>query len=225
MTLSEEDILARLTTVEDATTERKPYADGRGWVKTVVAFSNSLAVDQPGVLFIGVDDKGVVQEQQPNFEDLQKKVSGEVSNIYPPVYPTILVREKDGRKFIAVIVYGSADLPHFAGQPYVRDGTASPKASHEHVQELFARRFSKVSEILKWKDKPIQIDWLHPEELHFKTGRISTTKNLTVKSCGQHWVTLEEPGNTASVRSISLRQVELNYNDAKQMLILEIYPM
>lgn len=109
--LTDEDILSRLTAVEDGTTERKPYADSRGWVKTVVAFSNSLAVDQPGVLFVGVNDNGTIQDQPTNFEDKQKAVTGEISNIYPPVNPTILVREKDGRKFIAVIVYGSRDRP------------------------------------------------------------------------------------------------------------------
>jgi predicted HTH transcriptional regulator len=81
MTRTDEDILARLTAVEDGTTERKPYADFRGWVKTVVAFSNSLAPDQPGVLFIGVNDNGTIQEQQPNFVEFQKKVSGEFTNI------------------------------------------------------------------------------------------------------------------------------------------------
>jgi predicted HTH transcriptional regulator len=99
MTLSDADILARLTAIEDGTTERKPYADSRGWVKTVVAFSNSLAIDQPGILFVGVNNNGTIQDQPTNFEDKQKIVTGELSNIYPPVNPTILVREKDGKKF------------------------------------------------------------------------------------------------------------------------------
>jgi predicted HTH transcriptional regulator len=122
MILSDADILARLTAVEDGTVERKTYSDNRDWIKAVVAFSNTLEVDQPGVLFVGVFNDGKIQDPVGDFETQQKKISGELSNIYPPVYPTIVVREKDGRKFVAVIVYGSPDRPHFAGKSYVRDG-------------------------------------------------------------------------------------------------------
>jgi hypothetical protein len=88
----------RLTAIEDSTVERKTVSDNRDWIKAAVAFSNSLEIDQPGVLFIGVHDSGNIQERDTNFEDLQKKVSGELSNVYPPIYPTILVREKNGKK-------------------------------------------------------------------------------------------------------------------------------
>jgi predicted HTH transcriptional regulator len=158
MPLTDEDILARLVAVEDGTVERKPYADSR--VKTVVAFSNSLASDQPGVLFVGVNDNGTIQDQQKNLEELQKIISGELSNIYPPVYPTILVREKGGKKFVAFIVYGSAEQPHFAGKSYIRDGTQTRDASEGNIQEFIAKRSSKVAEIPKWVGKEITVAWL-----------------------------------------------------------------
>jgi predicted HTH transcriptional regulator len=53
VTFTDEDIFAKLTNTEDATVERKLQNDKRDWVKTVVAFSNSLAVGQPGILLIG----------------------------------------------------------------------------------------------------------------------------------------------------------------------------
>jgi predicted HTH transcriptional regulator len=106
MTLTDEGILARLTAVEDGTVERKTSSDSRDWIKAAVAFSNSLENDQPGVLFIGVYDDGRIEDgKTQNFEKLQKLVSGELSNIYPPIYPTILVREKEGKKFMVAIIY------------------------------------------------------------------------------------------------------------------------
>src|SRR5215468_2096964 len=136
MTLTDADILARLMAVEDSTVERKTISDKRDWVKAAVAFSNSLEEDQPGVLFIGVYNNGEIQENQTNFESLQKTVSDELSSIYPPISPTILVREKGGKKFIAVIIYGSLETPHFAGKSYIRKGTETIEASEEQFEEL-----------------------------------------------------------------------------------------
>jgi predicted HTH transcriptional regulator len=221
MTLNDEDILSRLAAVEDGTTERKPYADSRGWVKTVVAFSNSLAIDQPGILFIGVNNNGTVQEQPTNFEDKQKAVTGEISNIYPPVNPTILVREKDGRKFIAVIVYGSRDRPHFAGKSYIRSGTQTIEASEDNLRQLIAQRSGKVAEILKWKNKSVVVNFLHPEEAHYRVGRVATSAVAIVQDCNEHWVTLKE--ERASVaRSISLNRVTLAFDDQNNRLVIEV---
>ena len=63
MMLSDSDILARLAAIEDSTVERKTFSDNRDWIKTAVAFSNSLAVGQPGVLFVGVYNDGNIQER------------------------------------------------------------------------------------------------------------------------------------------------------------------
>src|SRR5258707_10556622 len=156
MALTDVDILARLVATEDGTVERKTFSDNRDWIKAAVAFSNSLENDQPGVLFVGVFNDGRIQDQgTKNFEELQKRISGELSNIYPPIYPTILVREKDGKKFIAVIVYGSPERPHFAGKSYVRDGTQTKKASETNIQVFIARRNIKREEILTWINKTV----------------------------------------------------------------------
>jgi len=222
MTLSDADILARLTAIEDGTTERKPYADSRGWVKTVVAFSNSLAIDQPGILFVGVNDNGVIQDQPTNFEDKQKAVTGEIGNVFPPVNPTILVREKDGKKFIAVIVYGSRERPHFAGKSYIRSGTQTLEASEENLRQLIAQRSSKVAEILKWKDKIAVVNYLHPEEVHHRVGRVATSTLSIVDDCNEHWVTLRGSGNPPERSSISVKRVELSFDYGNNRLILEV---
>jgi predicted HTH transcriptional regulator len=149
VTFTDEDIFAKLTNTEDATVERKLQNDKRDWVKTVVAFSNSLADGQPGTLLIGVRDDGRIEEgqaQKTNFAEFQKTVSRVIADIYPPVSPTILSRKKDGLEFLVVIVYGSPNRPHFAGKSYRRDGTQSVDASEEHIEEFIARRSSKFVE-------------------------------------------------------------------------------
>ena len=223
LTLTDADILARLTAVEDGTTERKPYADFRGWTKTVVAFSNSLNEDQPGVLFVGVNDNGTIQDEGKNFADLQKKVSGELSNIYPPVNSTILVREKDGKEFLAVIVYGSSNKPHFAGKSYVRDGTQTLEASEAQFDGLIAKRSSKVAKILEWIGK--EITYHTPQIVQFDAALNTNTRKTTqiLHDCNQYWVSLKGLGNSPKLTSFQLRQVELNYDHANSRLMLDVY--
>jgi hypothetical protein len=59
MTLTDADILTRLTNIEDATAERKTMSAFRDSVKAAVAFSNSLPVGEPGIIYIGVYDGSV----------------------------------------------------------------------------------------------------------------------------------------------------------------------
>jgi predicted HTH transcriptional regulator len=224
MALTDADIVARLVATEDGTVERKTISDNRDWIKAAVAFSNSLQNDQPGVLFVGVFDDGRIQDKPTNFEELQKRISGELSNIYPPIYPTILVREKDGKKFIAVIVYGSPERPHFAGKSYVRNGTKTDDASEANIQEFIAKRNSKVAEILKWKDKTVTLHTLHLPEAALRVGRVATTRRLVVNDCNSHWVTLKDAGNSPPQVSYTLKRIELNFDHEKQSLLLEIYP-
>jgi Putative DNA-binding domain len=225
MTLTDADILARLTAVEDGTVERKTFSDNRDWIKAAVAFSNSLENDQPGVLFVGVYNDGRVQDQgTTNFEDLQKKISGELGNIFPPIYPTILVRDKDGKRFIAVIVYGSEHRPHFAGKSFVRDGTQTKDASETNIKEFIAKRSSKVAEILKWRDKNVIVETIYPADVHFRVGRVASTRTVTVHDCNEHWFTFKDPNLGPALNAISLRRIELSYSYPQKCLVLEMYP-
>lgn len=225
MALTDADILARVVATEDGTVERKTFSDNRDWIKAAVAFSNSLENDQPGVLFVGVFNDGRIQDQgTANFEELQKRISGELSNIYPPIYPTILVREKEGKKFISVIVYGSPERPHFAGKSYIRDGTQTKDASEINIQEFIAKRNSKVSEILRWRDKAVTLHILHPSDVAIRVGRIANARSLVVHDCNSHWVTLKDVGNSPALKSYTLKRVELNFDHSKQCLLLEIFP-
>jgi Predicted transcriptional regulator containing an HTH domain and an uncharacterized domain shared with the mammalian protein Schlafen len=221
MTLTDEDILARLVAIEDSTVERKTVSDNRAWIKAAVAFSNSLEDDQPGVLFVGVFDDGRIQDQgATNFTDLQKRVSGELSNIYPPIYPTLLVREKDGKKFLAVIIYGSPERPHFAGKSYVRDGTQTRDASEANIQELIAKRNSKAAEILKWKGKEITLRTSKVVTFHGESRKSTVSVANMLVDCNQYWITLKGTDEQSRARSIPLKQIELNYDhDAKRLML------
>src|SRR6266704_104219 len=127
--LTDHDILLRLKSTEDSTVERKTANDYRDCLKTTVAFSNSLPVDDPAIIFVGVRDDGTVEDNN-NLESLQKKVSAEIGKVYPPIYPQMkAMKDGGGKEFLAVIVRGSENRPHFAGPSYIRDGTQTREAS------------------------------------------------------------------------------------------------
>ena len=119
--LTDRDFLPRLKNVEDSTVERKSANDYRDCLKTAVAFSNSLPVDDPGIIFVGVRNDGTV-EDNINLESLQKKVSAEIGKVYPPIYAQMkAMKDASGKEFLVVIVRGSAERPHFSGPSYIRD--------------------------------------------------------------------------------------------------------
>jgi predicted HTH transcriptional regulator len=223
MTLTDADILSRLTNIEDATVERKTMSDFRDSVKAAVAFSNSLPVGDPGIIYIGVYNSGRIDDKGIS-ETTVDKVTGELSNIYPPIFPQILVREKDGKKFIAVIVRGSPNKPHFTGQSYIRQGTMSVPASERQFEELVAMRNSKVAQILKWQGKQVSIELLNFEEEARKyKRRAERTETGTVIACNQFYITFSN--ELQNLESAPLRRVELSFDHPNNRLKFEIYPI
>jgi hypothetical protein len=220
--LTDADILQRLTNAEDSTVERKVRSDYRDCRKTVVAFANSLPVGDAGIVFVGVDNDGNVESNEPT-EKLQMKISEELNKIYPPIFPQILTREKEGKKFIVVIVRGSGERPHFAGHSYIRQDSQSVKASEEQFENLIAQRNSKAAEILKWKGKQVTVNMINTEELR-KYGRESISLTRVVHDCNQFFVTLKETIGSPQLTTISLRRVEIAHDYQRPSLMLEIYP-
>lgn len=220
--LTDADILSRLTNVEDATVERKTASDYRDWVRGAVAFSNSLPLNEPGIIYIGVYNDGRI-EGKPITEDFLKKVSRELGNVYPAIYPQIHVKQKDGKDFVVVIVFGSPDKPHFAGKSYIRDGTQSPEASEQQFKELIAKRNSKVTHILEWKEKQITVETLNIEETARRTSnRVARTETKIIRECNQFYATLGD--EHFNVESVPLRRVELSFDHPNKRLKFEIYP-
>jgi predicted HTH transcriptional regulator len=222
--ITDADILARLAVVEDATVERKASSDYRDVAKAATAFSNSMPEGEAAIIFVGVRNSGEIEDNL-NLERLQKNVSGEIGNVYPPIYPQILVREKDGKKFVAVIVEGSQNRPHFAGKSYLRDGTQTVTASFEMFQELIDRRNAKTNEILKWKAKQVRLNVIANEEtVRRGFDRVITSEDKTVLACNPFYVTLQtaEPHKPTKNESITLRRIDLSYDHHRNCLVLEV---
>lgn len=213
--LSDDDLLPRLTNTEDSTVERKVTSDYRDCLKTAIAFSNSLPIGDPGVIFVGVYDDGRVQDNS-NLDGFQKKVSEELNKAYPPLYPQLrTVRSKDGKEFLAVIVRGSPDRPHFAGQAYIRDGSRILPASAHLFAQLIAERNSKVREISMWKGKEIVFrlppgDGVIIGNSLFRGGARAACRII---DCGQFFVTVElTSGGEGARRAYPLSFIEIGYD-------------
>ena len=210
--LTDADLLARLNNKEDISVERKSSGDSRDWIKTVVAFANSAPVGQPAVLFIGVKDDGTV-EGTANLDSLQKTFSKKIRDAHPPIQTFSKVLRHEGKEFLAVIIPGSLERPHFAGHSYVRVGSETRDASEEQFKELIAQRTSKTRYILEWKDKEITIVFYGPG------GRVDPPKEWTVTGCGQFFVTLQ---SGTRVESFVLSKVEISHNDVTGRMKLEV---
>ncbi len=206
--LTEADILSRLKNTEDSTVERKVASDYRDCLKTAVGFSNSLPVDDPGIIFVGVFDDGRVQENN-RLDSLQKDVSKELNKIYPPIEAQLVVRkDESGKEFLVLIVRGSPNRPHFAGPSYIRDGSQTKEASDPQFERLIAERNSKVRYILNWKGKEITLQWLEP-------GPRPPIKGVLTE-CNQHYIIINEKN------AIPLDGVSIVYDPSQNRLKLDI---
>ena len=221
--LSDQDLLLRLRNFEDSFVERKSSSDKGGWLRTVVAFANSAPVGAPGVLFIGVADDGTIQSGI-NLEVVQQTFSSVVSGAYPPIATFPKVLEQDGKQFLAVIVPGSPERPHFAGQAYIRDGSETKKASEAQFAELIAQRNSKQRELLKWKGKGVLLRFHAPFVFAGYSYREGGEEAI-LEDCNQFYVTLQaRGGRTGGKDSISLRFIELSFDHVSDRLRLEVMP-
>jgi len=210
--LSNEDLLGRLRSGEDHFTERKPFKDQDGWLRTAVAFANSAPIGWPAILFVGVTDSGEIQGDAVNLDELQKKLSSQISRAYPPIFhlPKIITDEK-GRCCLAVLIPGSADRPHFSGKAYIRVGSQSPESSEPQFSELIAQRQAKVYELLKWKDRLVTLEvWL---QFPGDRPRLRPSRGDTaVLNCTQFYLTFGALDNSWR-ESASLGRVELSFDD------------
>ena len=213
--LSDGDLLARLGNFEDNFVERKTASDKKDWLKTVVGFANSTPIDYPAVLFVGVRDDGSIEETG-NLDKLQQTLSEILKEAHPPIPTFAKVLEKDGRQFLAVIVPGSANRPHFSGPAYIRVKSETRKASEEQFADLIAQRNSKARYILEWKGKTISVGYA------IKGTPTIVTRPRTVVDCNQFYVTM---GGENSMDSIPLERVSISYDSEAHRLKLEVQPV
>jgi hypothetical protein len=148
-------------------------------------------------------------------------VSSELSNVYPAINPTILIREKEKKKFIAVVIYGSSDRPHFAGKAYIRDGTSSVEASKSQFERLIAMRTDKVSTILQWKDREVTLSYFSDEPYTMRPVEKDTVA-MRLYDCNQFWVTVVALGNSPALTSFKMGLVELNFDHENRRLWIDV---
>lgn len=217
MTLDESALLRLLHSTEHTFVERKTVGDSRDWIKTVVAFANTLDPSQEAVLFIGAKDSGEIEPTSSNLDSLQKKLSDKMQDVYPPIYYTTTVVKEADRECLAVIIPGSSATPHFTGSPYLRDGSQSIKPTSEQYEKMLAARISKAQELQRWIGKDITL-------LEFqRTAGIAYVVNKRIRAarvvaCNQFYVTVMAGDRF----SYPLGKLDIAYDQGSNRLQLEL---
>jgi len=112
---TERDILLHLSSFEDNLVERKVLSDLGDCLKTAVAFANIAPIGVPAILFVGVRNNGEIEGIE-NPDKVQQTVSAKIARAYPQIFSFTRLFSKDGKRFLAVIIPGSENRPHFAGR-------------------------------------------------------------------------------------------------------------
>lgn len=229
--LTTDDLLLRLADMEDSFVERKTKNDLKDCLKTVVAFANSTPIGYPAIMFVGVRNDGVVEGVE-NPDTIQKSVSERIAPAYPAIYTVMRVLTKDDKSFLAVIVPGSENRPHFAGQAYIRDGSQSVAASQEQFRTLIAQRNDKARVILEWKGKEITAETRTRNLLYGMSiaGALRDKETVvqlataTILDCNQFYVTLRRVTTTnaptSEAVSCPLADVEIGFDQKNSRLML-----
>jgi predicted HTH transcriptional regulator len=206
--LSDDELIKRLLSEEDALIERKTANDYRDVLKCAVSFANSLPHGFIGLIYVGVRDDGSI-EQNIGTDSIQKKVNGLIALIYPPiVYESRVVRVNENN-VVAILVPSSSNRPHFAGPAYVRRGSETFAASEEQFAELIAQRNSLAYELLRWKGKHIKL-----YERDYSGHRVFGGDVMLV-DCNQFYVVLEN-------RSYPLGKIEISRGNESKTLAITV---
>ena len=219
--MSDADLLARLANCEDHMVERKTVADMNDSLKTVVAFANSAPIGYPCVLYIGVKDDGSFETrpQPQDFDSLQKKLNRMLEKTYPRVYYISKVITQGSNQALVVIVPGSPERPHFSGPSYVRRGSETFEASNAQLDSLIAMRSGKVYYLQQNVGKPVTVVNLSflGNGTYIKGNRGNAPMII---DCNEFWLTLQAVGGP--LESYSLRDVDLNFDNQRNRLLIEI---
>jgi schlafen family protein len=222
----DEEILQRLTNTEDHLTERKSKPHRDQATEAMVAFANSALPNKPGILYVGVNDKGdILQDKAP--ETWQHDITTWGNGCFPelPVIPRTLT--KDGKEFLAVVVPLSALRPHFARPAFKREGAKTVRASQNEIDEWIAYRNSKVRVLLEQKDqkRPVQVIQLAgPQHADIRNAR-HMVKNgqYHILDCSYHFVSLESLEGGGRV-SEALSVIDFKWDFSHDWLVLLIRP-
>lgn len=216
--MSEADLLRLLRSTEHTFAERKTIGDSRDWLKTIVAFANSLETNQEGVLFIGAKDNGEIEESPANLDKLQKTLSEKIQSAYPPIYYTTRIVGYEGKECLAVIVPGSPSRPHYAGPLYLRDGSQTIIAKAEQHELLLAYRVGKARALREWLGKTITIrTFSRVEGVGYRLDQ--SVLDATVIECNHFYLTVMMNNRRWSY---PLGRFEIAYDHVRDRLEIEV---
>lgn len=217
MTSDESALMRLLHSTEHTFAERKTVGDSKDWIKTVVAFANTLDPSQEGVLFIGATDKGEIEANSSNFDKLQKTLSEKMQSVYPSVYHVTKIVKEGDRECLAIIVPGSPSKPHFAGPLYLRDGSQSIIATAEQYESLLAAHTSKSRELQRWISRDIAlIEFQRRAGMPYVIDKLQ--RIARVVGCNQFYVTILTEGK---MFSYPLASFEIAYDHNHNCLQIE----
>jgi len=103
------------------------------YLKTIAAFANT----QGGKLFLGIRDDGKilgVRKPEKLLEDLPNKISN-----YLRIIAGVLLKEKDGKPLIEIVVSKSQQPVSFHGRFYVRSGSTTQEVTGSDLQHLILK--------------------------------------------------------------------------------------
>jgi hypothetical protein len=194
---------------EDGLLERKVESDQKDFLKTFVAFANSVRPGHTAVVLTGERDDGIIQGVN-NPDDMQKKVRRECERIYPDIVWRQAVYEKDGKYCVRVEIEYSGDTPHFGEAAWIRRGSETVKASDQMFQHLIELRTSVVRELAQWVGKNIVIgdegSVSFEERIRIGHPRWAGSHPATLLSVNQFWITFKV--ETSSKRGVFSEPVE-----------------
>jgi len=218
MQTDEASLLRLLHSSETTFVERKSAADTQDWVKSMVAFANTLRPNQFGVLFLGVTNKGEIQGHKDDLDSLQRKFVEKTRIIYPecPHYETYEIQE-DTRSCLAIVIPGGTLKPYFAGPPYLRIASTSERPTTEQYERLLATRNDKAYLLQAWIGRLITLRFFSRRQgMGYQLDQ--STNDANVIDCNQFYVTVQFNNRKWSY---PLSRVEIAYDHVRDRLELE----
>lgn len=212
---------------EDALLERKLESDQKDFLKTFVAFANSVRPGHTAVVLIGERNDGIVQGVS-NPDEIQKKVRRECERIYPNIVWRSRVYEQDDKYCVRVEIEYSGETPHFGEAAWIRRGSESVRASDELFQKLIGLRSGMVRELSQWLGKEIIVGadpGTTPRgiiDMH-NVPRWSGYMPAVVHNVNAHWVTFKI-AESNGMRSEPIEKLMLSWADERNCLLVLVKP-
>jgi len=212
---------------EDGLLERKLESDQKDFLKTFVAFANSVRPGHTAVVLIGERDEGIVQGVS-NPDEMQKKIRRECERIYPSILWRSTVYEREGKHCIRIEIEYSGETPHFGEAAWIRRGSESVKASEELFQRLIELRSGRVRELSQWLGKEVIVGadpGTTPRGImdSHDFPRWSGYIPATLHAVNAHWATFQLAGSKAT-RSEPIEKLMLSWADDKNCLLILVKP-